>query len=86
MTSFKSWDNIVHKSNIKDILETFENKGDIQKLTERFKLKNEKQTEGLYLYLKYLGEEFVPMSDVEGKMEMAGLSSFFSEYLKLYFT
>ena len=38
MTSYKSWDNIVHKSNIKDILETFENKGDIQKLTERFKL------------------------------------------------
>lgn len=85
-TIFKGWDTLIHKTNIRDFLQAFQDQ-DTKKqdeLVSRFKLKDNHQALAIYKYLVYIGEELVPMSDVEGTMEKAGMGSFFGEYAELY--
>lgn len=53
-------------------------------ITKRFNLDNDQQAAAIYLYLKYIGEEFLVMKDLEGTMEKTALYNFFSEHYEQY--
>ena len=54
-------------------------------MVERFKLKNVYQAVVVYEYLKYMGNEFLLMNDLDGNMELTALANVGAEYFERFF-
>ena len=87
----QKWDTLIHKSNLKDILEIgieYDIYKDLKiwkKIVKRFKLKSNNQAIVIYEYIKYMGNEFLTMESIGGNMEITAFSNIFAEYYKIYF-